>query len=463
MDLRNRFLGQTTADEEMPQQLSPIVEPEVDRRAVVPAPVMPRSLEALGLNIVFMRDVLLKTMFRTNMETGSELSKTLGVSVPITTELVDIARGQGLLETLGSIDGGDISELRYQLTDGGRARASIALEQSSYFGCLPVPLDQFKAQVKKQSVADLVVTRARLEDAMKKMIINKSMLNFIGPAINSGKSMLLFGPPGNGKSTLARCIRDAIGDKIYIPKFLEYNGQVISMYDPVIHEGAEEVAHDPSVLRISSTTHDGRYLFCDRPCVITGGELKLDMLDLTYSEVSKTYQAPMQLKSIGGLFIVDDLGRQSEPPQSLINRWITPMEEGQDILAMNSGEKFSVPFDTLVIFSTNFHPTDIFDGAALRRIYSKILVDGPDRDQMLQIYVAVARSMDMDFPEDVAIHLFTKKYPESGSVFAAFHPGFLFEQIKNICEFEELELAVSVELMDRAWDNLFVKDAEFGH
>ena len=469
MDFRSRFTGAGQSESNAAGQAGAIAQivteqpPKPDQRPQVQAPPMPRTLEDTGLNRVFMRDVLLKTMFRTNVETSSELSKILCLSNPICIELIDLCRSQGLAETLGTADRSDTSELRYQLTDTGRARANVALQQSSYFGAMPVPMDQFKEQVKAQSVKDLSVTRSRLEDAMKSMIIDSKMLNEVGPAINSGKSMIFYGPPGNGKSTLARCIRDAIGDKIYIPRFLEYNGQVISMYDPVIHESAQEIQNDPRVLRINNANYDPRYLFCDRPAVVTGGELRLSMLDMTYNEVSKTYQAPLQLKSIGGLFIVDDLGRQAESPQSLINRWITPMEEGEDILELNSGEKFSVPFDTLVIFSTNFHPTEIFDGAALRRINSKIMIDGPSRDQMLQIYVAVARAMKMDFPEDVAIHLFTKKYPEIGDVYAAFHPGFLFNQIKNICAFEDCPPVVTKALMDRAWENLFVKDATFSH
>lgn len=480
MDFRNRFSNVTNTTDareqnapvvNISQSSAPAMEastetartPSPDRRALVPAPATPRTLADMGLNVVFMRDILLKTMFRTNIETSTELAKVLGISNPICIELVDISRGQGLIETLGSASAGDATELRYQLTDGGRKRATVALEQSSYFGTLPVPMDQFKAQVAKQSVSDIAVTRTRLENAMKGMIIDKKMVDEVGPAINSGKSMIFYGPPGNGKSTLARCIRDAIGDKIYIPQFLEYNGQVISMYDPVIHESAEEVQNDPRVLRINNANFDARYLFCKRPAVVTGGELKLDMLEMTYNDVSKTYQAPLQLKSIGGLFIVDDLGRQSEPPQALINRWITPMEEGEDVLSMNSGEKFAVPFDTLVIFSTNFHPTELFDGAALRRINSKIMIDGPTRDQMLQIYVAEARRRGLDFPEDVAIHLFTEKYPTVDNTYAAFQPGFLFGQIQNICAFEDLNPVVTKALMDRAWDNLFVADSEFSH
>jgi len=204
---------------------------------------------------------------------------------------------------------------------------------------------------------------------------------------------------------------------------------------------------------------DGRYVLCRRPAVLTGGELRLDMLDLIYNPISKTYQAPLQLKSTGGLFIVDDLGRQIDPPQAMINRWITPMEAAEDILALNSGEKFLVPFDTLVIFSTNFHPKDIFDGAALRRINSKVHIEAPNREQLLQILMLVAKAKKVTLPEEVALHLFTEKYPEVDNKYAAYQPGFLIDQMCTICDYEGRKRELTVELLDRAWKNLFVEDA----
>jgi hypothetical protein len=188
-------------------------------------------------------------------------------------------------------------------------------------------------------------------------------------------------------------IRAAMGDHIYIPHALSYAGQVITMFDPIVHTKVEDGRgrRRLSPLRKSTTRHDTRYLLCTRPTVMTGGELMLKMLDLNYNAVSRTYQASLQLKSTGGVFIVDDLGRQEEPPQALINRWIVPMEAGYDILALQSGEKFEVPFDTLVVFSTNFHPNEIFDQAALRRIFFKVKIDGPNQSEFLKIFAMVAK------------------------------------------------------------------------
>ena len=199
-------------------------------------------------------------------------------------------------------------------------------------------------------------------------------------------------------------------------------------------------------------------MFCDRPSVVTGGELTLDMLDLKYNPVARTYQAPLQLKSSGGIFIVDDIGRQAEPPQSIVNRWIVPLEMNYDILALQSGEKFTVPFDTLVIFSTNFHPNEIFDGAALRRIFFKIKIDGPDQENFLKIFALVARKRKMPLNEPTLLHLLTVKYPTINNIYSNYQPIYLIDQMIAICEFEGIPYQMTPDLIDRAWANMFVND-----
>ncbi|MEM7520177.1 MAG: ATPase, partial [Pseudomonadota bacterium] len=284
-----------------------------------------------------------------------------------------------------------------------------------------------------------------------------SLLDHLGPAVSAGRSILMYGPPGNGKSSISNGIRDALGDKVYVPRAIEYAGQVITVYDPIVHSKAEEEVQDPSALR-RVTRFDTRYVCCERPTVITGGELSLNMLDLVYNPTARTYQAPLQLKSTGGIFIVDDLGRQKEPPQSIVNRWIVPLEESKDILALQSGEKFEVPFDTLVIFSTNFHPNEIFDQAALRRIFFKIKIDGPNQENFLKIFAMVARKRGMPLDEATLVHLLKVKYPTIDNIYANYQPIFLIDQMISICEFEGIPYQMSPDLMDRAWANMFVKD-----
>jgi hypothetical protein len=353
--------------------------------------------------------------------------------------------------------------MAFQLSDAGKARALDALSQSEYYGALPVPLEIYKKQVQNQSVRNIAITRDSLLSNMGHLILPEHLLEHLGPAVSSGRSILLYGPPGNGKSAISNGIRDALGDMIYIPQCIEYAGQVVTLYDPIVHTLVDEEHHDASSLRRTDNRYDKRYLLCERPTVMTGGELSLSMLDLNYNATSRTYQASLQLKATGGVFIVDDLGRQEEPPQALINRWIVPMEAGYDILALQSGEKFEVPFDTLVIFSTNFHPNEMFDGAALRRIFFKIKIDGPTQEEFLKVFAMVAKKKKMPLDEASLIHLLKVKYPTIDNVYANYHANFLIDQMIAVCEYERTELKMTPDLVDRAWANMYVKDEEIKH
>ncbi len=424
----------------------------------VVAPPGPRTLTEVGVSMVMMRDILLKTMFRMNLDLVSHIARVICLPVMLTQELVDLARGQRLLEATGTLHATSGNEMGYQLTEAGKARALDALSQSEYYGAMPIPLAAFKEQVKRQSVRDIRLTRPQLLSGMGHLILPEDMIDNLGPAVTSGRSILMYGPPGNGKSSISNGLRAALGDKVYIPRALEYSGQVITVYDPIVHKAATDAVDDPNVLRKSSNRYDARYVHCERPTVITGGELSLDMLDLTYNPTARTYQAPLQLKSTGGIFIIDDLGRQAEPPQKIVNRWIVPLEEGHDILALQSGEKFTTPFDTLVIFSTNFHPNEIFDGAALRRIFFKIKIDGPSQDMFLKIFAMVAKKKKMPLDERTLMHLLKVKYPTIKMNFANYQPTYLIDQMIAMCEFEGIPYQMNPEMIDKAWGNMFVRE-----
>ncbi|CAD0184862.1 hypothetical protein RUESEDTHA_01745 [Ruegeria sp. THAF57] len=423
----------------------------------VMAPPTPKGLGEMQLPIVMMRDILLKTIFRKNVDTVSEVAAAVCLPGSVTQELIDIAREQKLLEATGTLNANSGNEMGYQLTDAGKARALDALSQSEYFGAMPVPLDVYREQVKRQSIRNIQVTRDQLTGAMGHLVLPDSLLDHLGPAVSAGRSILMYGPPGNGKSSISNGIRDALGDSVYVPRAIEYAGQVITVYDPIVHTAIEQEADDPNSLR-RRKRFDTRYVQCERPTVVTGGELSLSMLDLVYNPTARTYQAPLQLKSTGGIFIVDDLGRQAEPPQALINRWIVPLEENKDILGLQSGEKFEVPFDTLVIFSTNFHPNEIFDQAALRRIFFKIKIDGPNQENFLKIFAMVARKRGMPLDEAALVHLLKVRYPTINNIYANYQPIFLIDQMISICEFEGIPYQMSPDLIDRAWANMFVKD-----
>ena len=431
--------------------------------STVMAPPAPKRLEEMRLPPVMMRDIVLKTMFRKNVDMVTELARAVCLPVPVTQELVDLARTQKLVEATGTLHANSGGEMGYQLTESGKARALDALSQSEYYGAMPVPLSVYAEQVERQSIRNIQITRDQLTGAMGHLILPDELLDHLGPAVSAGRSVLLYGPPGNGKSSISNGIRDAMGDKIFIPRAVEYAGQVITVYDPIVHTAAEESEDDPGSLRRTSGRFDTRYVYCERPTVVTGGELSLEMLDLVYNPTARTYQAPLQMKSTGGIFIVDDLGRQTEPPQALVNRWIVPLEESRDILALQSGEKFEVPFDTLVIFSTNFHPNEIFDQAALRRIFFKIKVDGPNQENFLKIFAMVAKKKGVPLDQDALVHLLKNKYAEIDHEYANYQPVFLIDQIRAICDFEGMSYQMSPELIDRAWANMFVKEEAIIH
>ncbi len=426
----------------------------------VMAPPAPKTINQMQLPIAMMRDILIKTIFRMNVNLVTEISRVICLPVPVTQELVDMARKQLLLEATGTLSASAGNEMGYQLTDTGKARALDALAQSEYFGSMPVPLEVYREQIKRQSIRNIAITHDQLGGAMGHLILPPDLLGNLGPAVGAGRSILMYGPPGNGKSSISNGIRDALGDKIYVPRAIEYSGQVITVYDPIVHSAAEADIDDPNSLRRTAGRFDTRYVRCERPTVITGGELTLDMLDLNFNANARTYQAPLQLKSTGGIFIVDDLGRQVDPPQTLVNRWIVPLEENKDILSLQSGEKFEVPFDTLVIFSTNFHPNKIFDKAALRRIFYKIKIDGPTQADFLKIFAMVARKKKMPLDEATLVHLLNNRYPEIDNVYANYQPVFLIDQMIAICEFEGIPYQMTPDLIDRAWANMFVQEED---
>lgn len=430
----------------MPAEIAPI-EP--------PAP--PREMLQLGLSQTFIRDHTLKTMLRLTLDSANRVAKALSVTPPIGNEIIDSLRQENLVENLGEIRTEYGTEIRIALTQRGRQQAELALSQSEVYGSLPVPIDAYRKQIDRQLIRDIRIPPDEMEKAFSSLIINPLVPQRLGPAVNSGRSILLYGAPGNGKTSLINCIAETVKSNIYVPRFIEINGQVISVYDDSVHGEPIEVQLDPTSLRSQAANFDQRYLLCKRPVVITGGELKLAQLELNYNPVTKVYQAPLQFKSMSGIFVVDDLGRQTEPPQDLINRWIVPMEEQKDVLTLASGEKVTVPFDTLVMFSTNYHPKELFDDAALRRIQYKIKINSPSRDELLQVFLLVSKAKKINVPEEVLVRLFTKRYPEIDNKYANFHAVFLLNQIQAMLKFRP-NASVDEDMIDAAWENLFVEE-----
>lgn len=418
-------------------------------------PRAPHTIAETGLSAQFLMDLLIKTIFRQGMERPSRMAESLKLSTVVVHELVEMAKAKNLLHMLGQPGANMSAEMRYQLSENGREWARKALVESSWVGPAPVPIEHFCAQIQRQSVRAEKLTEPALRRVFNELTLSESLLNSIGPAINSGASILLYGPPGNGKSSIAQAVCEAFGSYVYLPHALAIGTDIAIFFDPAVHEPIDVgTAPEATGLR-RPLAMDGRYVPCVRPHVITGGELTVDKFDLVKNPVTGLYDAPLQLKAAGGLFVVDDFGRQRHTPQELINRLIIPLESGTDHLVLQNGRKIEVPFDTLVIFATNYEPRTLMDEAGLRRLRHKILVDRPDRKLFVKILLKTARRAGMEIDEEILAYLLFDLYgTHPNARFNAFHPRFLIDQCKSICAYQGIAPQLSPEVLDQAWGNL---------
>ncbi len=420
-------------------------------------PRAPRTMHETGLEEGFLLDLLLKIFYRIGLERPSEFSQVMKLSVGIIDELLQLAMELKLVETLGQRGASLTAEMRYALSAAGRRRAQEALEKSGYVGPAPVPLNDFVAQCRAQSIRNEVLTRPMLERVFARLTLAEELMAQIGPAVNSGQSIMLYGPAGNGKSSIATAITNAYQDKVYLPHAFEVDNQVITLYDPTVHQRLDRDEAEEQGLR-RGTGFDRRYVVCRRPAVIAGGELTLDALNLAFNPNSRVYEAPLQLKAVGGVFVVDDFGRQRHTPQEMINRLIIPLENRVDYLTLQTGRKFEVPFDPVVIFSTNIEPSTLADEAALRRLRYKIEVKRPTQELYIKIFVRCAREHGLDLTPEILEYLLFEKYPnQPGAELHAFHPRFLIEQTISICTYEGVKPELRKDFLDRAWTNLFAR------
>ena len=422
----------------------------------VPAsfPRMPQSVAESGLTRNFLLDLMVKSMFRHGLERPSAIAEAMRISPVIVAELLEDAKEKALLVIIGDLGASLSSEMRYRLTEKGRMWANEAMERSSWVGPAPVPVEQYVQTVRDQSVRNEQLTEAALAAVFQSLTLPEDLMHRIGPAVNSGASILLYGPPGNGKSSIAEAVCSAFSDNILVPHAISVGTDIIVFFDPVVHEPLPEAPVPVGGLR-RQVGYDPRYVLCKRPHAIVGGELTLEKFDLARNQNTGLYDAPLQMKASGGLFVVDDFGRQRQSPQSLINRLIVPLESGVDHLVLESGRKIEVLFDCLVIFATNFEPRSLMDEAGLRRLRHKILVDRPDRKTFVKILVRTARASGMELDEDTLAYIMFDLYGENPNArFNAFHPRFLIEQCRSICSYQNIPPRLSPEILDRAWSNL---------
>lgn len=406
----------------------------------------PRTIEETGLSKSFLYGLFAKVFNEAGILTPAEVGSYVKLPRSVCRAVIDLMVKQSLLESQG-LEAADIkSDIRYSLTDNGRALAYEAMAASQYVGPAPVTLDKLCAQVESQSIKNEEVHRTELDKSLSHLVISEELVPQLGPAANSGRSVLLYGEPGNGKTSIAEALGKCFNDTIFLPYATIVGSQIIRFYDETIHQPVDLPDDHPKI--------DTRWVACRRPIVVAAGELTLDNLDLSFEPLSRFYEAPMHLKALGGVFILDDFGRQTATPQQFLNRWIVPLEKGVDIMALHTGKTFTVPFDQLVVFSSNMEPEELGDGATLRRIYFKIRVPSPTREEYLKIFADACARENIPYASDVVETFFEREYALAGVVTSGAHPGFLLQHVRAICQYLDRDIALSDELLQIAWKNV---------
>jgi hypothetical protein len=421
-------------------------------------PLAPRSLEDTGIALADLLNLVTKAMYANSLETPSMMIELLKLPPLAVQQLLEHAKDRKLVDVLGSSGLRAVSELRYALTERGKQWAQDAMALSQYIGPAPVPLSAYVERVARQAIANERVDRPSIDAAFGKMIISEDFVQEIGPAINSGRSILLYGPPGNGKTTVAEKIGDMFRDVVYIPYCIEVEGQIIKLFDKGTHK---QIPHAnttrPGSLRRED--FDKRWVACRRPFIVTGGELTLEMLDLSFNTQAKFYEAPLHIKALGGIFVIDDFGRQIVAPEALLNRWIVPLESRVDFLKLHTGKSFSLPFDELVIFSTNLAPSELMDPAFLRRIPYKIEISAPSMEDYRRIFRAVAKGGGFEDAEEMCNFVIAELREKNDFPLASYQPKFIMDQVRSACKFRGIPPQFRAEFVERALKNLFTKDS----
>jgi hypothetical protein len=424
------------------------------------APTAPKTIAETGIALTDLLNLLTKVMYSGNSETPSAMGEAMKLPPRCIQQLIEQAKERKLLDVLGAAGQGTVAELRYALSEKGKQWAIDALGQNQYVGPAPVSLSAYCERIQRQRITNERVDRAAIDQAFSNMVISDRFVQQLGPAINSGRSILLYGPPGNGKTSVAEKVGGIFSDIVYIPYCFEVEGQIIKVYDPGIHKAVHSNA-TPAAARGSIVRRDDfdrRWVACRRPFIVTGGELTMGMLDLSFNALARFYEAPLHVKALGGIFVIDDFGRQIVSAEALLNRWIVPLESRLEYLKLHTGKSFSLPFDELVIFSTNLAPSDLMDPAFLRRIPYKLEVTGPSREEYRAIFRMIARTQGVEATDEIIEMVIAELREHNDFPLAGFQPRFIIDQVRASCKFQGIPAQFRSEFVAMALANLYTKD-----
>jgi len=433
-----------------------MIEGEVQMEEARGLLVEPRSIEETGMSRGFVSDLALKTIYSVGELSGQDIAGQLRLPFSgVVEEVLTYLKREQLVSITGS-KGFDERAFRYSIASAGIERVREALNRSQYVGPAPVTLDAYQRVMRRQSIGSVVVSQEEVKDALSHLVVNSTMLMKIGPAVNSGRSIFLFGPPGNGKTVIAKAMASMLGGELFIPYAVEVDGHIIKVFDDLNHQPVDNLENAGSA-RSEGGRRDGRWIPIRRPIVVTGGELTLESLDLVYDDTSKFYEAPFQMKANGGMFLIDDFGRQQVRPRDLLNRWIVPLETRVDYLTLHTGKKVEIPFDQLIVFSTNIDPKALVDEAFLRRIRHKIEIGNPSEREFYEIFMQVAVERSVPFDQEGFMYLMREYYLKMKRELRAVHPRDIVDQIIDIAHYRGVEPALSKDLIDQACSSYFVE------
>ncbi len=424
------------------------------------APPQINSLEDTGLSGLWLQDLALKILYTSGYITGFKAAEEMTLPFAgVTDQLLTALKQEKLIEVKSSQGGLGEGSYTYGITGAGIMRAREALERSQYAGPAPVPFEVYNESIRRQKSGHLAVTTRTMRQILSQMVISESAFQRLGPALNSGTSIFLYGPPGNGKTSIARAFGNLVlSQTMYIPYALYLEGQVIKVYDAVSHKLAPDTevnGQSTGGLR-TNTRRDLRWVKIHRPFIVVGGELTLEGLDLVFDDTHKFYEAPFQIKANGGILLIDDFGRQQVRPRDLLNRWIVPLENRVDFLRLHTGRKVEVPFDVLIVFSTNLPPKDLVDEAFLRRLRHKVEIGDPNFEEYREIFRRVAADKKVEYNDQGLAYLLQEWYIKRNRKLRASHPRDLCDQILDISSYLSVPPSMNREMIDRAAKAYFV-------